>query len=524
MGNKNSLNGEESSTRFSPSSTVDKSPRIVHFTDLHFSEAVLSNKENIIVIWLDANLDRDQNKTAEIEDLLKQKNDYVRLCTDQETCIRCINLVKDEKIVLLISGSCSDDVLSKVHNVQQLDSVFIFCMKSERYIALKSKYNKIVGIYTAQNELIEELSKTIFALTKQITAFNLFHQNNERSMRDLTKESAEYLWFQLIKDVLIKMPNMNTECSKQDIIQKCRDYYRGNKHELKNIDIFERTYQPSDAIEWYTKSSSFISRLINKALRTEDIDLLYLFRFFIIDLSVQLKNTVSSYPPPDKDTPFCIYLYRGLKLTIDELKKLEENIGNLISTNGFLSTSRNRQVALFFATNVLFEIETNIGLQGKMWYDIAQRSKVPDEEEVIFDIGATFRIESISYDSERNLKVVHLKTTENIDTASYLQGSNAEIFLGQLYYYMGNYEKSKRYLNVLLEHLKNDYHLNNISALTDFVKLKQTYDIGIQNRIDEHLLDHVSTLSVIAGAYEKNGNYEKAIETMKRALSLLEEH
>jgi len=211
MGNKNSLNAEESSTRFSPSSTVDKSPRIVHFTDLHFSEAVLSNKENIIVIWLDANLDRDRDKTAEIEDLLKQKNDYVRLCTDQETCIRCINLVKDEKIVLLISGSCSDDVLSKVHNVQQLDSVFIFCMKSERYIALTSKYNKIVGIYTGQNELIEELSKTIFALTKQITAFNLFHQNNERSMRDLTKESAEYLWFQLIKDVLIKMPNMNTE-------------------------------------------------------------------------------------------------------------------------------------------------------------------------------------------------------------------------------------------------------------------------------------------------------------------------
>jgi tetratricopeptide (TPR) repeat protein len=217
-------------------------------------------------------------------------------------------------------------------------------------------------------------------------------------------------------------------------------------------------------------------------------------------------------------------LYRGLKLTIDELQKLEENIGNLISTNGFLSTSRNRQVALFFATNVLFEIETNIGLQGKMWYDIAQRSKVPDEEEVIFDIGATFRIESISYDSERNLRVVHLKTTENIDTASYLQGSNAEIFLGQLYYYMGNYEKSKRYLNVLLEHLKNDYHRNNISALTDFVKLKRTYDIGIQNRIDKHLLDDVSTLSVIAGAYEKNGNYEKAIETMKRALCLLAEH
>ena len=112
---------------------------------------------------------------------------------------------------------------------------------------------------------------------------------------------------------------------------------------------------------------------------------------------MQLKNTVSSYSRSNESTSSTIYLYRGLKLSKDELRKLEESIGNLISTNGFLSTSRNRQVALTFATNSLFEIETDMNQEGKLWYDIADYSMIPDEGEVLFDIGAIFQIESISY-------------------------------------------------------------------------------------------------------------------------------
>ena len=520
MGNKNVVDVPPSS---SFSTTEDKSLRIVNFTDLNFSTEILSNKENITIIWLDENLDRNRDKTIAIEDFLKQINDFVRLCTDRETCIRSINLIKNEKIVLLISGSCSEDVLSRVHNLPNLDSVFVFCMKPQKYISLRSKYTKIIGIYINPNELLGELNKTIFSLTKQIAALSLFDRNDEKPICDLTKESAKYIWYQLIKDVLLKIPNAKTDYSKQDVVQMCRDYYRSNKYQLKNIDLFEQTYKPSDAITWYTKPSSFISRLINKALRTEDIDLLYLFRFFVIDLSMQLKNTVSSYSRSNESTSSTIYLYRGLKLSKDELRKLEESIGNLISTNGFLSTSRNRQVALTFATNSLFEIETDMNQEGKLWYDIADYSMIPDEGEVLFDIGATFQIESISYDSEHKLSIIHLKTTTNINIMDCLQGhNNIEILIGELYYYMGNYDKAKRYLNSLLDHLKYDYNLNNISSVNEFNQLQQNYNIEMKNRVDKHLFDNVSTLAVIANAYQRDGNFEKAIQTLKRALNLLE--
>ncbi len=46
------------------------------------------------------------------------------------------------------------------------------------------------------------------------------------------------------------------------------------------IDQFAREHRSEKAICWYSKQS-FVYKLINKALRTEYMDLLYKFRFFI---------------------------------------------------------------------------------------------------------------------------------------------------------------------------------------------------------------------------------------------------
>ncbi|CAM4983145.1 unnamed protein product, partial [Rotaria socialis] len=57
------------------------------------------------------------------------------------------------------------------------------------------------------------------------------------------------------------------------MIQACREYYDGNTNEMKFIDDFEKNYRSEDAIVWYLKRS-FVYKLITKALRTRDMDLL----------------------------------------------------------------------------------------------------------------------------------------------------------------------------------------------------------------------------------------------------------
>ena len=73
------------------------------------------------------------------------------------------------------------------------------------------------------------------------------------------------------------------------MIDTCRHYYQDNIKQLKLIDQFEHEYQSNEAIRWYLKKS-FLREIINKALRTEDIDQLYTLRYFLGDLVEHLTR------------------------------------------------------------------------------------------------------------------------------------------------------------------------------------------------------------------------------------------
>ncbi|CAF5210039.1 unnamed protein product, partial [Rotaria magnacalcarata] len=103
----------------------------------------------------------------------------------------------------------------------------------------------------------------------------------------LNNENANFMWFQLLVQVLLQMPV--TTRSKDDLLQQSFLVYDNNQSAQKDIHLFNRTYWPTDAINWYTQDK-FLFRLFNQACRTDDIDLLFNFRFFIHDLHHKLKE------------------------------------------------------------------------------------------------------------------------------------------------------------------------------------------------------------------------------------------
>ncbi|UJR12613.1 hypothetical protein I4U23_016788 [Adineta vaga] len=82
---------------------------------------------------------------------------------------------------------------------------------------------------------------------------------------------------------------IDDEHAKNDMLKKCIDYYRHSQKELENIERFRSTYTHESAIYWYT-IDSFMCTLLNRAFRTENIQLIYAFRYFIIDLCTQLEK------------------------------------------------------------------------------------------------------------------------------------------------------------------------------------------------------------------------------------------
>ncbi|CAF1458063.1 unnamed protein product, partial [Rotaria sordida] len=203
----------------------------------------------------------DTKKTAE---LLQQVNDYVPICSNLDTCLEYINQIKTEKVFLILSGQSADEMIDRVHDYKQVDSIYIFCInniKYEHYLKEDhEKYYKLVGIYTEHEPLLRAIQENIRYLIKQSQV------------------------------------------------------------------------------------------TINKALRTEDYEALLILRFFVIDLCENLRLKYDDLKQRQEQLgSSTVVSYRGSKLSSPEIYNLKYNIGKSIATNGFLSTSRSKDVANIFA-------------------------------------------------------------------------------------------------------------------------------------------------------------------------------
>ncbi|CAF3808227.1 unnamed protein product [Adineta steineri] len=274
----------------------------------------------------------------------------------------------------------------------------------------------------------------------------------------------------------------SSDKAKQDLLHFARVYYTDNDLELQRINNFDTTYKPSEALKWYS-SDSFVYRLLNKAIRTENIDLLFACRFFITDLHHQLESLHKPYVER-----ICSYdldellVYHGQQMTSDDFNKLKANIGELISINSFLSTSLDRQVALIYAgdkrihptmESVLFKIKININENSEThqhpFASISEFSRFDDEQEVLFSLSSMFRIESIDEQLDQ-IWIVNMvfiestsETEEMIKLSTHLRIDPIQTTtiadLAYLLLLMGDYNRTISFCQTLLKEVSNDYKL-----------------------------------------------------------------
>lgn len=218
--------------------------------DLHHLRVKADNREipqyveDVTILWFDQFMDETENRgdVEKTKTLLREINDYVLFFSQPDPCIDYVKSVGKEKIFIIMSGFYAKEHLEKIHSLPQVDSVFIFCVFRAKYLPLKEKYSKIIDVFTEQQDLMESLRSNIELVTKQAAAFGLF-DGQQRSTKFLTRESASFLWFQLLTDVLknIAISDVNN-AGIDEMLAHCQSYYRGNQVELKIIEDFRRQY------------------------------------------------------------------------------------------------------------------------------------------------------------------------------------------------------------------------------------------------------------------------------------------
>jgi len=113
------------------------------------------------------------------------------------------------------------------------------------------------------------------------------------------EQTHEFMAHQRTIDTLLCLPH--TDEAYAIMIEEFRRIYSDNEATLAEIDIFAQTYHSNSAIQWYTRDS-FLFRLINKVLRSSDVEMMFKLRYFLTDLYIQLdelyKQTNTLYNTP----------------------------------------------------------------------------------------------------------------------------------------------------------------------------------------------------------------------------------
>jgi tetratricopeptide (TPR) repeat protein len=363
--------------------------------------------------------------------------------------------------------------------------------------------------------------------------------------QSLQARNAIFMWFQLFIEVLLRMHHKSSD--RKELIDICKNSYKGNYEEMGIIDEFEKDYKPENAIWWYTHESCFY-RMMNKALRVQDFDMLFALRFFITDIAKQIKSEYEKFIRTS-DTRNIIQVYRGQVIGNDELELMKNNIGEFLSMNSFLSTSHDRSTALRFAQltplsdgiqRIIFQIEIDPRLQTKAFSNITQISYFKNEDEVLIMLGALFRIENITEDKKDRVWVARVTLSSEDDyqlkeTFAHMKekiGDETDLdSLGKILFEMGEYKQSQKCYDRMMHDLQ-ERTANCYMGLGKATHWQNKHDSALSHyiqalKIREEALSpgHVSlgeVYSCIGALHFCNKDYDQALVYLSMAVEIQE--
>ena len=524
--------------------TIDFSQNIVNtFITRLKSDYHSQNLEDYIVIWLDANAGKNTKKVERTKTRIRRIANYLKPFNDIDKCIAYTTNIRDEKIFFIVSGIYGKKILPIIHDLPSMESIYIFCFDKKKHVVWSEKFSKIQGVFTETNLLLIQITKDISEYLRR-TPITVIQDS---TTQDPKNEQGKCMWFHVLLHVLLRLPDSPT--AKNDMINECLNQYMGNKIEQQKIEEFRDQYKCENAIYWYTRDC-FVYRLINKALRTENIDRIFLYRFFIIDLFKQLKR-LHDEQFADKQT---LTLYRGQSMYATEFEKLKNNINGYISVNTFFSTTSSCIVASNFSGNitvhadstvrsVVFRINADSSInKSKPFARISRFSVNIDEDEYLFTMGTTFKILSVEEVTDETWYITLEMVSEEyepmrtlFDDYKAIVGENSSLLvLGDLLAKeLEDYERARHYYELLIQELPEDnimvgYAYSTIAvmlvgegnyeeALSLFKKAKKIYSKAMTEETQYYLTEFYIDLACLR---HKQNNYKAALKLRRKALKI----
>ncbi|CAF1255316.1 unnamed protein product [Adineta steineri] len=502
----------------------------------------MQRMQNVLLIWLDNNInqnDADCNNTIK---LLKHVVSNVNTFTDGEECVDFIQTITNNKICMIVSGELGEHIVPHVHDMFQVDTILIFCNNQEWHKQWVKEWPKIKGVFTHITSICEALKRTVPQCEQNAISISFVAPNTKFDQLD-----PSFMYTQILKEILLTINFENKHI--KEFITYCRETFAENEHDLHNIEKLERDYHNHIPIWWYTYEC-FLYRTLNCALRLMDVDIILRMGFFMNDLHRDIQRLHSEqFHGEQSNKTFTVY--RGQCLSKEAFTGMTKTKCGLLSFNNFLSTSKDRDVSLLFAlqaaTNpdlvgILFVISINPTHSTTPFACVSDVSHFHTEDEVLFSMHTIFRIGDIEpmKENEHVYEVNLTLTNDNDqDLRTLTDRIRQETFadekgwyrLGFLLIKMGQYKKAQEVYEMLLQQHTNESDKAPIYHQLGRIKLSQGeyqealcyYEKALVVRQQSLPLNHPDlgdSYNNIGGVYYSKGDYLKALSYYEKALAI----
>ena len=516
-----------------------------------FTQTNVQLIQNVFLIWLDSNIDKNSSDCQNTITHLRGAVNAVNIFTDGDECIQFLDDMGTEKACMIISGALGQHIMPRVHDLSQIDSIFIFCGNKAFHEEWTNNWPKIKGVYTEIKLICDALKQAAQQCEQNAASISIMDGSDTLPNKSLDQIDPSFMYTQIMKEILLTIHFEQQHIDQ--FIQHCRQALNGNPKELELVDKLDEKYRKQTPIWWYTLEC-FLYPMLNRALRAIDADLMVKLGFFISDLHRQIqelhREEFGSHGSNQKFTVF-----RGQGMEKKEFEKMVTSKGGLISFNCFLSTSRTDKISLGFAeralsnpqlVGVLFVMTIDPALPDTPFASVAKVGAMgAKEDEVLLSMNTIFRIGQIKQEDDhpRLFRVELSMTSEKDDDLRLLMDRIREETypeddgwrrLGLVLWKMGKSTKAQQVFEVLLQQTAEErtrgviYNQLGIMAdeLGQYEEAIGYYEKSIRIEEKQKLGNHQNLAKSyinIGIVYNSMGDYPKALLSNEKALAILQQ-
>src|SRR5271163_1537752 len=200
--------------------------------------------QNVLLIWLDANIDEDndadcRNTITQLQRVVNNVNTF----TNDDQCIEFIETIdsQNHKACMIISGSLGQHIVPRVHKMSQVDSIFIFCSNKEHHEQWVKDWSKIKGVFTEITSICEALKTAAQQCEHNATPISFMATGgDDTNQKKLDQLDCSFMYTQILKDTLLTITFEQKHF--QEFIEHCREQFADIEEELINVRKLKREY------------------------------------------------------------------------------------------------------------------------------------------------------------------------------------------------------------------------------------------------------------------------------------------